>query len=42
MTAFEWFAFAAFAASFLVDLWNYKRGREHTRGGARGRGMGQA
>lgn len=44
MTAFEWFAFGAFAASFLVDLWNYKRGREGARGRAGGRGargMGQ-
>lgn len=44
MTAFEWVAFIAFAVSFLVDLWNYKRGREDARSRARGRGarsMGQ-
>lgn len=36
MTAFEWFAFAAFAASWVLDLWSYKQRREMARSGRRG------
>lgn len=32
MTAFEWFAFAAFLGSLLIDLWNYKQERYVSRG----------
>lgn len=40
MTAFEWFAFAAFAASWLLDVWRWKQQREEaarSRGGRGGR-----
>lgn len=40
MTAFEWFAFAAFLGSLLIDLWNLKNQNNISRGRVNMKGVG--